>query len=165
LGFDAVVGFEAAKIKWLHGAASYLVAVVKTLFLYAHAPVYDVNIDGTILRQPFLMVSIMNGRRAGGSFMMAPDGNPGDGIFDICLAGAVSQIRILPVAATFISGKQENDRAVKMLRGKKVSVRAVEGTIPAHADGETICTAGQSLSVELLPAALEVVVQADGSRA
>ena len=162
LGFDTVVGFEAAKMKWLHGTASYLVAVIKTIFSFSHAPVYEIITDQTSLTQPFLLVSIMNGRRMGGSFMMAPNGVHGDGKFDLCLAGQVSQIRILPLAATFISGKQAGQSAVKMLQATRVTIRAIQGTIPAHADGETICTAGKELAIEMVPAALEVVSPVNG---
>lgn len=162
LGFDTVVGFEAAKIKWLTGAASYLAALVKTIFLYAHAPVYELVLDGATQQRPFLMVSVMNGRRMGGLFLMAPEGQPGDGMFDLCLAGQVSQIRILPLALTFISGKQGANSAVQMLRARQVSIRAIEGAIPGHADGETLCTAGQSLSIELCPGALEVISPVNG---
>jgi diacylglycerol kinase (ATP) len=157
LGFDTVVGFEAAKIKWLHGSASYLVAVLRTIFLYPHAPVYEICIDDETYQQPFLMVSIMNGQRMGGAFMMAPDGHPADGSFDLCLTGDVKQIRILPLAATFISGKQKSDPAIRMVRAKRISIRAINGSIPAHADGETLCTAGQTLAIHMLPGALEVV--------
>lgn len=158
LGFDTVVGFEAAKIKWLNGAASYLAAMVKTIFLYAQAPVYELEIDGATMQKPFLLVSVMNGRRMGGSFLMAPDGHPGDGSFDLCLAGQVSQIRILPLALTFLNGKQAEHPEVEMRRTRQIRIRAVSGTIPAHADGETLCTAGQSLAVEMCPGALEVIV-------
>ena len=157
LGFDTVVGFEAAKIKWLHGKASYLVAVIRTIFQYKHAPLYEIVMDGETIRQPSLMVSVMNGRRMGGSFMMAPEGNPGDGVLDLCLAGSVSQMRILPLALTFISGTQANDPAVTMAHARQVSVRAIEGSIPAHADGETLCVAGKSLSFELFPDALSIL--------
>jgi YegS/Rv2252/BmrU family lipid kinase len=157
MGFDAVVDFEAAKIKWLKGAASYLLAVLRTTFLYAKAPVYEIEIDGESRTAPFLLVSVMNGRRLGGSFYMAPEGNPADGLLDLCLAGQVKQAAILPLAARFLNGTQGQHPAVSTTRARKVSVRAVTGTIPAHADGEVICTAGQQLSIELLPAALSVV--------
>jgi YegS/Rv2252/BmrU family lipid kinase len=157
LGFDTVVGFEAAKIKWLSGAASYLVALISTIFLYSRAPVYELVLDGAVRQKPFLMVSVMNGRRMGGTFLMAPNGHPGDGTFDLCLAGQVSQVLILPLALTFISGKQGDHPAVEMVRARQVTIRAIEGAIPAHADGETLCTAGQSLSVELVAGALEVI--------
>ena len=161
MGFDAVVDFEAAKIKWLKGAASYLLAVIRTAFLYAKAPVYEIEIDGESRTAPFLLVSVMNGRRLAGSFYMAPEGNPADGLLDLCLAGQVKQAAILPLAARFLNGTQGQHPAVSTTRARKVSIRAVTGTIPAHADGEVICTAGQQLSIKLLPAALAVVAPSD----
>lgn len=162
LGFDAVVGFEAARMKWIQGAASYLAAVVKTIFLYARAPVYEVAIDGETIQQPFLMISIMNGRRMGGMFLMAPQSDNSDGAFDICLAGQVAQIRILPLAVKFIGGKQEGHPAIRMTRARQIAIRAVEGTIPAHADGETICEKGKTLIIDLFPASLKVISQPEG---
>ena len=157
LGFDAVVGFEASRIQWLHGAASYLAAVVRTIFLYARAPVYEIVFDGQTQRRPFLMISIMNGRRMGGAFMMAPDSQHGDGLFNLCLAGSVSQAKILGVALLFIQGKQQSHPEIQMKQARRVSIRAVDGAIPAHADGETLCTQGRLLEVELCPGALEVI--------
>jgi diacylglycerol kinase (ATP) len=163
LGFDAVVGFEAAKTKYIGGALSYLVAVVKTIFLYSRAPIYEVIYDDTTLQQPFLMVSLMNGKRMGGAFMMAPQGNPGDGHFDLCLVGHVSQPGILRLVPKFISGTQGNHPAVKMPPASRIRIRAVEGTIPAHADGETLCTAGQELTIKMHPAALDVITHNGGN--
>lgn len=165
LGFDAVVGFEAAKIRWLHGAPSYFAGLVKTIFLYHRAPVYEVCYDGVTIRGPFLMVSIMNGRRMGGAFMMAPESDPSDGTFDLCLAGDVPQIEILPVALKFIGGTQAEHRAVKIVRARAVSIQAVTGTIPAHADGETLCTAGDRLTISLRPSALNLVTHPSGTQA
>jgi YegS/Rv2252/BmrU family lipid kinase len=157
LGFDAVVGFEAAKLKWLNGAASYLVAVFRTIFLYAKAPVYEVLLDGETVRQPYLMVSIMNGRRMGGMFHMAPASENNDGALDLCLAGQVPQIKILPLAVKFISGTQAGHPAVRMARARCITIQAVEGSIPAHADGETICEKGQVLTIEVFPASLTII--------
>ena len=160
LGFDTVVGFEAAKIKWLHGAASYLAGLVRTIFLYAKGPLYEIVLDdGEPVNKACLLISIMNGRRMGGAFYMAPDSDPEDGSFDLCVAGYVPQIQMLPLAAKFLKGTQKEHREVQMLKAKKVTVRAIDGLIPAHADGETICTAGHSLTIELFPASLEVIYQ------
>ncbi len=97
--------------------------------------------------------------------MMAPQAHPGDGTFDLCLAGQVSQIRILPMALKFISGTQAEHPAVAMAQARQVQIRAIEGTIPAHADGETLCEAGIQLSVEILPGALEVISGIHGKTA
>ena len=66
IGFDAVVGFEALKLKRLHGFPSYLVAALKTIFLYFQAPQVQITFEGQKITLPALMVSIMNGRRLGG---------------------------------------------------------------------------------------------------
>ena len=52
IGFDAVVGFEAVKMTRLHGFASYLVAVLKTAFLYFKAPLTRIEYDGETIEQP-----------------------------------------------------------------------------------------------------------------
>ena len=70
IGFDAVVGFEALKMTRLHGFVSYIVAALKTIFLYFQAPLVRIEYDGQTITQPSLMVSIMNGRRLSGGFMV-----------------------------------------------------------------------------------------------
>ncbi len=65
VGFDAVVGFEAMKMKRLIGFLSYVVAAWKTIFLYCWAPLVRIEYDEHTLEIPALMVSIMNGRRMG----------------------------------------------------------------------------------------------------
>jgi diacylglycerol kinase family enzyme len=90
IGFDAVVGFEAAKLPHLHGFMNYVVAALRTIFLFFHAPTLKIDYDDQHLTQPALMVSIMNGRRMGGGFMMAPDAKTDDGYLNLCIAGQVS---------------------------------------------------------------------------
>lgn len=91
IGFDAVIGFEALKMTRLHGFVSYIVAALKTIFLYFQAPLVRIEYDGQTITQPSLMVSIMNGRRLGGGFMMAPQAKLDDGLFDLCIADQVSR--------------------------------------------------------------------------
>jgi hypothetical protein len=43
-------------------------------------------------------------------------------------------------------------------------VRSLEGTLPAHADGETLCVEGQRLAIELLAGQLEVIAAGPGPR-
>jgi hypothetical protein len=40
-----------------------------------------------------------------------------------------------------------------------VVVTATQGTIPAHADGETLSTAADKIAVELLPKQIEMVYE------
>ena len=44
-----------------------------------------------------------------------------------------------------------------MEQARKVVITAIEGSLPAHADGETLCTKGQRLELELLPSQIEII--------
>jgi len=157
IGFDAVVGFEAVKMTRLTGFPSYIVAVLKTVFLYYKAPLAKIEYGGETITQPSLMISIMNGQRMGGGFYMAPDGKPDDGMFDLCIAHEVSRPRLFGLIPHFMKGTQATQEPIKMEQARKVVVTAVEGVLPAHADGETLCTTGQRLEMELLPRQIEII--------
>jgi diacylglycerol kinase family enzyme len=160
IGFDAVVGFEALKLKPLSGFAAYMVAALKTVFLYDEAPQVKIDLDGRSYLQPALMVSIMNGRRMGGGFMMAPNSDIDDGLFDLCIAGDVNKLKIFPLIFRFMKGKQETHKAVVFDRGQKVTVSAQnDAALPAHGDGETLCKEGNELTLELLPNQIEVITR------
>jgi diacylglycerol kinase (ATP) len=160
IGFDAVVGFEALKMTRLTGFLSYIVAALKTIFLYFKAPTVRIEYDGQVLELPALMVSIMNGRRMGGGFMMAPQGNPADGLLDLCIARQVSRGRIFTLIPHFMKGDQATQEPISTAQARRVQVTAVAGALPAHADGETLCMAGERLVLELLPQQLELICQA-----
>jgi diacylglycerol kinase (ATP) len=157
IGFDAVVGFEALKMTHLTGFLSYIVAALKTIFLYFRAPTVCIEYDGQMLELPALMVSIMNGRRMGGGFMMAPDASPADGLLDLCIAREVSRRRIFTLIPHFMKGDQASQEPITTARARQVTVTAVAGALPAHADGETLCMAGERLAIELLPQQLELI--------
>ena len=157
IGFDAVVGFEANKSRRLRGFLCYLVAALKTIFLYFRAPRVRIACDDQALEQRSLMVSVMNGRRMGGAFMMAPDGKPDDALFDLTIAAEVSRPRILALIPRFMQGTQAGHPAIRTGRARRVVVTALEGSLPAHADGETICTDGRELTLEIVPRQIEVI--------
>jgi diacylglycerol kinase (ATP) len=157
IGFDAVVGFEALKLTHLHGFLNYVVAALRTIFLYFNAPLLRIEFDDHLVTQPSLMVSIMNGRRMGGGFMMAPDALQDDGLLDLCIAGQLSRTGILTMIPRFMKGTQASQPQIKTGRAAKIHVTALEGSLPAHADGETICVAGKELTIEVIHQALNII--------
>ncbi|MDD5467033.1 MAG: diacylglycerol kinase family lipid kinase [Anaerolineales bacterium] len=157
IGFDAVVGFVAARNTHLRGFISYLVAALQTIFLYYHAPLVHLDLDGQPMELSSLMISIMNGRRMGGGFMMAPTARSDDGLLDLCIAEQVSKGKILALIPHFMRGDQASQKSIHTCQARKVHVRALQGSLPVHADGETICTQGSELTIELLPAQLEML--------
>jgi len=157
IGFDAMVGFEAVKVRWAVGLIPYLIGVIRTIFLYFNAPLVVITLDGKTHTQRSLMTSVMNGRRMGGGFMMAPEALPDDGLLDLCVATEATRLRLFQLIPYFLKGTQATQPEVKMVRARTAKVRAIEGTLPAHADGEMVCVQGQELEVEIIPAALEFV--------
>jgi diacylglycerol kinase family enzyme len=93
----------------------------------------------------------------GGGFFMAPKGDPGDGLFDLCIARSASRPRIFGLIPYFMKGTQATQKEVLMAQGHKITATAVKGTLPVHCDGETVCMEGKELTVELLPAQIEFI--------
>jgi len=157
IGFDAAVGFLAVKIRWARGLLAYLIAVIQTIFFYYKAPSVEIAFNDQAITQDSLMISIMNGQRMGGGFYMAPDGDPGDGQFDLCIVSAPSQLRIFGLIPYFLKGTQASQPEIRVGQTGAITVKTLMGTLPAHCDGETLCTAGKELSLELIPGALDFI--------
>lgn len=157
IGFDTVVGFEALKMTRLHGFLSYVVAALKTIYLYNDASRLHIESREFEITRHILMLSIMNGRRMGGGFLMTPEASNNDGMFDLCIADQVDRFQILRLILRFINGTQGGHPAITFQRTPSLIVTALEGVLPVHADGETICYAGKEISLEILPQSLNVL--------
>ena len=157
IGFDAVVNFEALKMKNLHGFLSYAVAAFKVLFLYYKAPTVHIEYNGRRITQPSLMISVMNGQRMGGGFKMAPNAKPDDGKFDLCIAGTANRARILVLIFHFLRGTQAGKKPIKTDIAPYIKVVAEKGVLPVQVDGEVFSMENRLLDITLLPGELEVI--------
>ncbi len=157
IGFDAAVGFVAVKIRWARGLLAYLIAVIQTIFIYYKSPTVEITYNGATITQPSLMISIMNGQRMGGGFYMAPQGDPGDGYFDLCIVSEASRPRIFGLVPHFLKGTQASQPEVTTGRTDRIKVKALKGILPAHCDGETLCEKGQELNMEITAAAIDII--------
>jgi diacylglycerol kinase (ATP) len=138
---------------------SYLIAVLKTIFLYYKGPIVAIEYDKHTLTQPTLLVSIMNGIRLGGGFNMAPDAVPDDGLLDLLIADQVGRRRIFGLLPHFLRGTQGTQKEIKTDRATHILIKAVEGSLPAQTDGEILSIDGKQIEIELLPNQLEIIYQ------
>lgn len=155
IGFDGAVLMETLKIRRLRGLPLYLLAVLKAVFLRFHTPRVTVKYDEEIMDLTATMVSIANGPREGGGFIVAPDARPDDGVFDLCIAREVSRLTILRLLPHFLRGTHTDLDPVTMARATSVEVSSPEGLV-AHVDGEVLCTDAREIKCEILPGALKV---------
>jgi YegS/Rv2252/BmrU family lipid kinase len=158
MGFDAITTIETAKLPRLGGFLSFFLGVLKTIILYNEAPLATITYDGRTITQRSLMISIMNGVRLGGGFIMAPDSQMDDGLLDLCIAHQVSRPRVLTMLPHFMQGSQATQPEIATVRAREVSIVSDDGPLPAHTDGEIISVDGRSLDIELLSSQLQVIV-------
>jgi YegS/Rv2252/BmrU family lipid kinase len=159
IGFDAIGTIEVSKLPRLGGFLSYLIAVLKTIFLYYKGPIVALDYDNHTHTQATLLVSIMNGIRLGGGFTMAPDAEPDDGLFDLVIADQVGRPRIFALLPHFLRGTQGTQKEIKTDRAARITIKAVEGSLPAQTDGEILSVDGKDMEIDLLPSQLEIIYQ------
>ena len=157
IGFDTVVGLEAAKITWAQGFLSYLLGALKTMFLFYNAPLLKVEKETNVFERSLLQISVMNGTRMGGAFYMAPDAVNDDGFLDLCFVGEPKRIEMLGIIVKYMKGSQRESPYVEFDRASKLKVSSPESGLVIHADGETICTQGSEVDIECIPDALRVL--------
>ena len=157
IGFDTKVGFEAAKMK-IKSGISYAFGAIITVARYEPSPVLKIQYDKEEMTLPAAIVSIMNGRRMGGSFFMGPNAILDDGLFDICFVHhQPTRLKLINVVLHYPKGTQSECEGVYTGRAKRFHLQALEGGMAAHADGETVCYEGKELEVSCIPGALRLV--------
>jgi YegS/Rv2252/BmrU family lipid kinase len=159
-GFDTIVGLEAAKMKHVHGFMAYVFGAARTFIMYPAAPHVIVTLDGGaggVFEQKSHQISIMNGRRMGGTFFMAPKARNWDGAFDLCMAAELTRGQMVDLIGRYTKGSQAGRPGITCARAAHYAIEAPEGGLVVHADGETICTDGHSLDIACLPSALRLI--------
>jgi len=157
IGFDTIVTLEAGKMKLFRGFLGYVLGALRTMFLYYRAPLVALRIGEEVREQKALQISAMNGRRMGGAFYMTPEARNDDGELDLCIAGEPRRIAMLGIILKYMRGTQASSRHIRMARSSRLEVRALEGRLALHADGEVLGTAVSELSVQCLPRRVQVV--------
>ena len=157
IGFDTKVGFDAAKTKIKSGFA-YAIGAIINLIRYDPSPVLQIRYDDNEITLPAVIVSIVNGKRMGGSFYMGPNAVLDDGLLDICyVRRPPSRLKLIDVFVHYPKGTQAECEGVSMGRASKFHLKALEGGMAVHCDGETVCYDGKELEIACIPGALRLI--------
>lgn len=95
------------------------------------------------------MISIGNGKTAGGGFRLTPLANPVDGLIDVCIVKKISKLKVLRILPFAIFGKHINDKSVVYFQTKELFVTSNE-PVYIHADGEIKTNQMKSIRILLL---------------
>ncbi|MBA4158931.1 MAG: diacylglycerol kinase family lipid kinase [Gemmatimonadetes bacterium] len=156
VGFDAQVAIRASRIRHLRGMPLYGWALLKVL-RSLQTPRIRLLLDGVeVMNERLTVVTIGNGACHGGGFWICPGARPDDGLFDICVAEALTPLQLLRVIPAVMRGTHVTRPDVQILQARHVHISSPD-PLPVHADGEVLAEAVHELELELLPGRLTVL--------
>ncbi len=148
IGFDAEVASYAKRMKILRGLLLYLINVFRVLIVYKYRNL-EIKSESLKIKQPIFMVSIGNGKTAGGGFKLTPLAIPNDNLFDICLVKKISKLKVLQILPLAIIGKHIYDSDVIYFKTQELEINS-DKPIYVHADGEIKSEQMKSIRIRLL---------------
>ncbi|MDR2134749.1 MAG: diacylglycerol kinase family lipid kinase [Treponema sp.] len=158
IGFDTKVGFEAAKMKFVRSGFAYALGALLAVIRYEDSPELRIRYGGREETLPAVIVSVMNGRRMGGSFFMGPGALLDDGELDICFVRhPPTRLKLVDIVLHYPKGTQAECEGVYTGRASAFHLQALKGGMAAHCDGETVCYDGRELEISCVPGALRLV--------
>jgi diacylglycerol kinase (ATP) len=159
IGFDSVVTIRSHKLPFVRGFIMYLTATLQTIFLN-HEPIkMQIEADDKKWEQTNLLLTLCNGPREGGGFLIAPDAKIDDGILHYAMIEDVGRLMMLRIVPEVMKGTHGKFKEVLLGSCLKMSVSA-DRPMYIHADGEIYTSFGSNLrqvAFEILPNALNVV--------
>lgn len=156
-GFGPAVVRTRNAMPGLKGFFSYLVPVVKT-FASFQPPFFEIHADRFAERGHMMMVEVCNGTTAGGSYRFAPDADPADGKFDVCLIRRVGLLRFLMALPRVMRGTHVAMREVAVVRTTRLTIQSPETPLMLHLDGELREPGVRECTVSLERGCLNVLV-------
>jgi diacylglycerol kinase (ATP) len=159
VGFDAVVTIRSHRLPVVRGFLMYLTAVIQTILLNFNPMQLQVETDTEIWELPTLMLTLCNGSREGGGFLVAPQANNHDGFLDYATIRKVSRMMMFRLVPEVMKGTHGRFKQVRMGTFRKLVLNS-DRALYIHTDGEIFTgfnTDIRKLSVEVVPGAIRVV--------
>jgi diacylglycerol kinase family enzyme len=119
-----------------------------------------IQTDAENWEEETMMLTICNGPREGGGFLVAPKARLDDGVYDYAAIGHISRPMMLRLLPEVMKGTHGRFKVVRMGQCKKLELKS-EKPLVIHVDGEIYAGFGTDIrqfSIELLPGALEIMV-------
>lgn len=156
IGLDGRANFYTNIYKRRLGKAGYIAGALRAI-IKARSIAMEIRTDSNVIDKQLLMATVCNGRREGGSFWVAPDALPDDGLADVLLLEPTPVSKILKDLPAIL----RNGR-FKRVHASRRRCRSVEVTCaqPAciHVDGEYSDRQVRHVTFNTEPAALTVIV-------
>ncbi len=140
------------RLKWM-GSRAYTAAALPELARLRPLPT-RLTLDGQVIEDEFLLVSVCNNIHAGGNMKLAPMAQIDDGWLDVVALRAASRASVLRLLLRVFDGTHMQDPRVVHYRAKEIRIEH-EGHSKLVGDGEVY---GQTpCTIRILPGALRLL--------
>jgi diacylglycerol kinase (ATP) len=159
IGFDAVVTIRSHKLPVVRGFLMYLTAVIQTIILNFNPTQLHVETDTETWDMSTLMLTLCNGPREGGGFLVAPKACNDDGLLEYASIRKVSRLMMFRLVPEVMKGTHGRFKQVRTGTFHKMTLSS-DRALYIHADGEIytgFSTDIRKLSLEVVPGAIQVV--------
>jgi diacylglycerol kinase (ATP) len=159
IGFDAVVTIRSHKLPIVKGFLMYLTAVIQTIILNHNPAKMKLETENQKWEEQVIMLTLCNGPREGGGFMLSPNSKNNDGKMEFLTVTKLSRATMFRLVPEFLKGTHMRFKQVRMGEFKTLKISS-DLPLYIHADGEIYTSFGSNLhkaSFEILPQALRVV--------
>jgi diacylglycerol kinase (ATP) len=159
IGFDAVVTIRTRKITNIHGFMMYFFATLQTIMLNFTPMDLHVETDHENWDQATIMLTLGNGPREGGGFLVTPEAKLDDGILHYATIRKISRLTMLRLVPEVMKGTHARFKQVRMGTCRKMAVTSGQ-PLYVHCDGEVYAGFGtdiRKLTIEILPNAIRFV--------
>jgi len=160
IGFDAIVTIHSHKMLILRGYLMYIAAVLKTIFFNHHPIGMNITVDDQKEWQDrIMMLTLCNGSREGGGFMIYPPADNKDGKFNFVAVQEVSRLVLLRLVPAFMQGSHLTHPKVVSGDFNKISIQS-DQPLFIHLDGEVFSGFSsdvKNIKVKLHPHAIRII--------
>ena len=157
-GIESAINYYATRSVF-NGKFSYLYGIIKSIFHDLLIQEAEFDIDGKMMRYPFVLFAAMNGRQEGGGFRLAPRYRLDDGLLDICMVGGNLPPARLLLTIPHLSSGELNYPGILSLQASSVHVHLEPGQkgLFSQVDGETIIERGLDFYSRISPWKIEII--------
>lgn len=155
VGFNGTVSEVVKSIKYLKGMSVYIWGVVKTAAMYKSIPL-KISLNERLIEEKIFMISICNSKSEGGGFIVAPDAENNDGLFDVTIIREIGYMKLLLNLNKALTGNLNKLDEVETIKAESIVIES-EFPMPVHVDGEVISLNAHKVEASILKSALKVV--------
>lgn len=159
IGFDTVVTIRTRRLPVVRGFLLYLTAVIQTIILNHNPVQMQIETETKKWEQSNILLTMCNGAREGGGFMLAPEAKIDDGILHYAMIKNLSRPMMFRLIPEVMKGTHGRFKQVTLGTCTTMNIVA-DRPMYIHTDGEIFSGFGtdvRKVTFEVLPSALRVV--------